>query len=199
MNTVKSNWENILKIITVITTVTTVIFAYLAIRSSRQIANEQIQFNKDIHNQDIKMNRPLISFAGNIGIFDTKIYNLNIAMKNSGKRTLYNLRIKYWVLVKESNDFKIIFHKEYQTANQLDSGAELIFFERLPRTNLKNIIYYKIFCDYTDSLTNIKYTQDSYYILPVEQQYYLDKNIKKTIGLFSALVVDEEIINKNIQ
>lgn len=137
MDIIKSNWENILKIVTLIAMIAIVVFAYLSIKTSRKIASEQIQFNQDIQNQEIKMGRPLISCTGNISIFDAKIYNLNIAIKNIGKRTLYNLTIKYWALVKESNGAEVVFHEEYSIANQVDTGVEQIFFERLPRTGSK--------------------------------------------------------------
>lgn len=198
MDIIKSNWENILKIVTLIATVATVVFAYLSIRTSRKIASEQIQFNENIHNQEIKMGRPMISCTGNISIFDSKIYNLNVAIKNIGKRTLYNLTIKYWALGKESNDAEVVFHEEYSIANQVDSGVEQIFFERLPRAGAKKILYYKINLDYTDSLTNTKYTQDFYFIFPIEQQFYLESKEKETIGLFGAAASDKEFINKNI-
>lgn len=73
------------------------------------------------------------------------------------------------------------------------------FFERLPRTDSKKKIYYKIRLEYTDVLTNSKYFQDFYYIHPTEQQYYLESKAKEFIGIFGATIVDKDFINRNLK
>jgi hypothetical protein len=199
MNIIKSDWDKILQIFTLLIAIATAFFAYLSIKTTRKISKEQIEYNRELHNQEIIFGRPIISCTGNIGLFNDKIYNLNIVLKNIGKRSLSDLIINYWVLIEEPTNVKIEFQEQYLIANQVDTGFEQIFFERLPRTDSKKKIYYKIRLEYTDVLTNSKYFQDFYYILPTEQQYPIDSRTKEFIGIFAATTVDKDFINRNLK
>ena len=144
MKNILTNWDKVVQILTIVIAIATVIFAYLTIRTSKKMANEQIEFNKELNKQEIMLGRPIVSCTGNIGIFNETTFNLNITLKNIGKRSLNNLSIEYFVISRSSTGIILEFNETYRIANPLDNGFEQIFFERLPRSNSQKEIFYKI-------------------------------------------------------
>lgn len=199
MKNILTNWDKVVQILTILIAISTALFAYLSIRTSKKMTTEQIEFNKKLNNQEIMLGRPIISCTGNIGIFNDTTFNLNIALKNIGKRSLNNLSIEYYVISKSELGINLEFNEKYLIANPLDNGFEQTFFERLPRSNSQKQIFYKIKLDFDDALTKSKETQEFYYIFPKEQQEYLDKKIKETVGLFGATQNDKEFINMSLK
>ncbi len=199
MKNILNNWDKVVQILTILIAIATVLFAYLSIRTSKKMTNEQIEFNRELNKQEIMFGRPIISCTGNIGIFNETTFNLNIALKNIGKRSLNNLSIEYFVISRSSSGIILEFNEKYLIANPVDNGFEQTFFERLPRSNSQKEIFYKIKLDYEDALTKSKETQEFYYIFPKEQQEYLDNKIKETVGLFGATQKDKEFINNNLK
>lgn len=199
MKNILTNWDKVVQILTILIAIATALFAYLSIRTSKKMADEQIEFNKELNKQEIMLGRPIISCTGKIGIFNESTFNLNITLKNIGKRSLNNLSIEYNVITRTSSGVNLEFNEKYLIANPVDNGFEQTFFERLPRSNSQKEIFYKIKLDYDDALTKSKETQEFYYIFPKEQQEYLDKKIEETVGLFGAAPKDKEFINKNLK
>lgn len=199
MKNVLTNWDKVVQILTILIAIATALFAYLSIRTSKKMNTEQIEFNKKLNNQEVFLGRPIISCTGSIGILNETTFNLNIALKNIGKRTLNNLSVEYYVISRSESGVKLEFNEKYLIANPLDNGFEQTFFERLPRSNSQKEIFYKIKLDFDDVLTKSKETQEFYYIFPREQQAYLDKYFKETVGLFGASHKDKEFINKSLE
>ena len=199
MKNILTNWDKVIQILTILIAIATALFAYLSIRTSKKMASEQIEFNKELNQQEIMLGRPIISCTGNISIFNETTFNLNVALKNIGKRSLNNLSIEYFVISKSSSGIILEFNERYQIANPLDNGNEQTFFEKLPRSNSQKVIYYKIKLDFEDALTKTKERQEFYYIFPKEQQEYLDKKFKESIGLFGATQDDKKFIDNNLK
>lgn len=202
MDTLKNiltNWDKVVQVLTILIAIATALFAYLSIRTSKKMNTEQIEFNKKLNNQEIMLGRPIVSCTGSIGIFNETTFNLNIALKNIGRRSLNNLSVEYYVISKSESGIKLELNEKYLIANPLDNGFEQTFFERLPRSNSQKEIFYKIKLDYDDALTKSKETQEFYYVFPKEQQAYLDKYLMETVGLFGATNQDKEFINASLE
>jgi hypothetical protein len=190
-----SNWERVTQILTIVIALVAAIFSYQAVDSSKKIAKEQIDFSKYINDLNIKNGRPILSATGGIKIFNDSIYNLNITLKNIGERPLTNLKINYYS-IDDISSRSIKYKSEYEIANQVDKGFDQTFIERLPRTKSSRMLYFKFSLYYRDFLLDTTYIQHFYYMIPKEQQVYLDKKKFSTVGLFSAELKDKELINK---
>lgn len=187
--------DNIFQILTILIASVTALFAWLSIRTSKKMSDDQLKFSKELNMQEIMLGRPIISCTGNIGILNESFFNLNIAYTNIGKRSLNNLSIEYLVLSDSPEGIIVEFKEKYSPANSVDSGANRTLYERLPRSNSKKELFFKIIFNYADALTNSNESQKFYYCFPKEQQEVLDNKIRKTVGLFEASQKNKDFIN----
>ncbi|GEM_PF-4143118 len=199
MENILTNWDKVFQLLTILIATVAALFSYLSIRTSKKLSNEQIEFSKELNKQEIMLGRPLISCTGNIGILNETTFNLNVTLRNIGKRSLINLSIEYFCLSRSPSGSTLEFNENYSIANPLDNGSEYTFFEKLPRSNSQKEILYKIKINFKDTLTKSLETQEFYYIFPKEQQEYLDNKIKNTVGLFNATNGDKDFLNNNLK